>query len=285
MPTALTIAQLLEPFPPTPSPDIIRLLRTNDVPVDAEVIIVREIILDAEIRLRAIREHSRAPVNAATLTATRSETEHNLREHRAILSAVRRIPAELVCEISDLSTAQSRVGARGTPPWKLGWICRSWRAYALGYPSLWSSVTVPACTPVFATLQAQLLGAVSQIWWDYCLLTEPAYRVFFPFPAYASPGRNRNIVSLLARLEAQFLRSAAVSLDIHWLRVTGYSPDSSLLDLVLPHSNRWRTVSSVSSMANPLRSNGLSLCAASWTNCYDWNLSASLTKLLSLTCS
>ncbi|KAF7346666.1 F-box domain-containing protein [Mycena sanguinolenta] len=34
-----------------------------------------------------------------------------------------------------------------------------------------------------------------------------------------------------------------VSLDIHWLRVTGYSPDPRILDLVLPHSNRWRAVS------------------------------------------
>ncbi|KAJ6503559.1 hypothetical protein C8R45DRAFT_569668 [Mycena sanguinolenta] len=234
----MTPILFLEPLPPSFSADITRLLSTNDAPVDAEIIIVRQIILDAEARLRALDGQA---VYYHLLTTT-AQIEEHLRQHRAILSAVRRIPAELICEIFDLATAQSRAGPRGKPPWRLGWICRPWRKYALDNPPLWSSLIIPACTSVSATREAQLRGCISRIWWEYVLDYLPLWSSF-AIPTYASPARNRGITSLLARLEIQLLRSAAASLDIHWLRVTGYSPDSRILNLVLPHSNRWRAVS------------------------------------------
>jgi hypothetical protein len=42
---------------------------------------------------------------------------------------------ELVCAIFALASVQNRVKS-GTPPWRLGFICRSWRHYALTYPLL-----------------------------------------------------------------------------------------------------------------------------------------------------
>ncbi|KAJ7849228.1 hypothetical protein B0H14DRAFT_2765795 [Mycena olivaceomarginata] len=59
------------------------------------------------------------------------------------ISAIYRIPNEILCEIFTL-TYMRRVGdhINEEVPWRLGHICRVWRAAALGYPSLWSSITL-----------------------------------------------------------------------------------------------------------------------------------------------
>ncbi|KAJ7358120.1 hypothetical protein DFH08DRAFT_439309 [Mycena albidolilacea] len=59
------------------------------------------------------------------------------------ISAIHRIPTEILCQIFTL-TYTRRVGDYITEevPWRLGHICRVWRAAALGYPSLWSSITL-----------------------------------------------------------------------------------------------------------------------------------------------
>ncbi|KAJ7848231.1 hypothetical protein B0H14DRAFT_3673426 [Mycena olivaceomarginata] len=59
------------------------------------------------------------------------------------ISAIHRIPTEILCQIFTL-TYTRRVGDHITEEasWRLGHICRVWRAAALGYPSLWSSITL-----------------------------------------------------------------------------------------------------------------------------------------------
>ncbi|KAJ7200657.1 hypothetical protein B0H12DRAFT_957543, partial [Mycena haematopus] len=113
-------------------------LSTNEVPLDSEIPVVREIISDAEDRMRALdAQIVYLQTTLAQLGQRRIETAHHLREHRAILSAVRRVPQELICEIFDLSTAQDRATPDAIPPWRLGFICHPWRQYALTYPPLW----------------------------------------------------------------------------------------------------------------------------------------------------
>ncbi|KAJ7271017.1 hypothetical protein C8J57DRAFT_1320454 [Mycena rebaudengoi] len=197
------LESLLEPLPLNPSPYVNRLLRSNDVPLDSEALVIRSIVLDGEDRMRALDAHIlHLQVTLAQLSQRRNETVEHLRVHRAILSPIRRVPTELVCAIFALASAQNRV-KWGTPPWRLGFICRSWRHYALSYPLLWSSVTV-SCYPCWYESETQ---------------------------------------RLLSKLQTQLSRAANASLDIHWSGVTHNGPDSCLLDLILPHSNRWRNVS------------------------------------------
>ncbi|KAJ6462159.1 hypothetical protein C8R45DRAFT_1027484 [Mycena sanguinolenta] len=193
------VASLFEPLAPNPSPDINRLLRTNDVPLDSEIQVVQSIISDAEDHLHAL-DAQILPLQTALaqLVRRRDETVEYLRQHRAVISPIRRVPPELVCEILALSSAENRL-PKATPPWQLGAISRPWRQYAISYPLLWSSVRVR--------------------------LEEPEMSACLP------------------ALETQLLRCAEASLHIHWFGIESAPPDRRILDMMLPHSNRWRAVS------------------------------------------
>ncbi|KAJ7679468.1 hypothetical protein DFH06DRAFT_1415652 [Mycena polygramma] len=71
------------------------------------------------------------------------EAEESVQNHTKILSAVRRTPAEIVCEIFSQTLPHTRRLGKLTveqAPWRLGHICRRWRAASTGCPSLWSSI-------------------------------------------------------------------------------------------------------------------------------------------------
>ncbi|KAF7356139.1 F-box domain-containing protein [Mycena venus] len=73
------------------------------------------------------------------------EQEENLENHWAISSPVRRVPAEILCEIFFLTLPWTRrVGNLDVEqaPWRLGLVCRQWRTTALVLPRLWSSITL-----------------------------------------------------------------------------------------------------------------------------------------------
>ncbi|KAJ7259179.1 hypothetical protein B0H12DRAFT_963000, partial [Mycena haematopus] len=113
-------------------------LNTNDAPMDSEIPFVEEIVSAGEDRLRALdAEITYLQTTLAQLVQRRIETTEHLHQHRAILSAVRRVPPELICEIFDWSTAQDRAVPGAMPPWWLGTISCPWRQYALAYSPLW----------------------------------------------------------------------------------------------------------------------------------------------------
>ncbi|KAJ7183413.1 hypothetical protein C8R46DRAFT_884930, partial [Mycena filopes] len=105
-----------------------RLRSTNDVPLVHQTSII-QIILDTLASRRK------------TLPLTEiANADKALREYSAILSPVRRIPAEIICEISAWTLPNTQVIHGYTvkvAPWTLGHICRRWRAAALGYTPLW----------------------------------------------------------------------------------------------------------------------------------------------------
>ncbi|KAJ6571324.1 hypothetical protein B0H19DRAFT_1064436 [Mycena capillaripes] len=78
------------------------------------------------------------------------EPEGNLENHMTISSAVRRVPAEILCEIFFLTLPWTRrVGKLDVEqaPWRLGLVCRQWRTTALRFPRLWSSITLYGSLP------------------------------------------------------------------------------------------------------------------------------------------
>ncbi|KAJ7849452.1 hypothetical protein B0H13DRAFT_2402766, partial [Mycena leptocephala] len=64
----------------------------------------------------------------AELLRMRDGKAEHVRQHRAIISPIRRVPQELVCEILALTLSRDkRDEDRALQPRYLGHICRSWR--------------------------------------------------------------------------------------------------------------------------------------------------------------
>ncbi|KAJ7622596.1 hypothetical protein DFH06DRAFT_1482078 [Mycena polygramma] len=185
--------------PSLESADFARLLSSNDPPLESHIPAIRDIISDGQNQIEAVNARIlRLHAALAKLNRERDEIAQHLRNCGAILSPVRRMPPELICAIFALTLAKDHKDDDfPAPPWYLGHICRFWRDCALGYPHLWSSITIPSS----------------------------------PFSA----GR------VLPILETQLLRSTNAPLDVYWPDVES-SIDFRLLELILPQSNRWRTL-------------------------------------------
>ncbi|KAJ6507773.1 hypothetical protein C8R47DRAFT_1099513 [Mycena vitilis] len=141
------------PIPETPSLDLTHLLTSNEGPFDSELPVIREIVSKGKAEMDAFNSQ------IATLDAQRArlvrERDHRLervRQHRAILSTIRRVPSELVGEIFALTLSEKGEDAATHTPWYLGHICRSWRRYALGHSLLWRSITIPSLSSPIASL-------------------------------------------------------------------------------------------------------------------------------------
>ncbi|KAJ7909380.1 hypothetical protein B0H13DRAFT_2661494 [Mycena leptocephala] len=181
-----------------PSPDLIHLLRSNELPRESEIQTIRDIISEGQERLRPLDAQISTfkaqirdlQVTLAQFVKRRGEIATHVHQHRGIVSPIRRLPLELICEIltlvhGDLWDVEKK------PLWYLGHICRSWRHAALSCASLWSCIIIERPT-------------------------------------------------VLAGIEAQLQRTAQVPLDIHFRDVQ--SNMGHVLELVFPHSNRWRSL-------------------------------------------
>ncbi|KAJ7649025.1 hypothetical protein DFH06DRAFT_1300266 [Mycena polygramma] len=198
-----TIASLLEPSP-APRLDLAHLITSNEPPLESEVPLVHSIISDKLNRLGPLNTQIRdlqaqirdLQSTLAQVIQRRDETAESVRLHQSIVSPIRRLPPDVICEL--LALTWERKDMLNGPPWYLGQICRLWRNCALSYASLWTSIVVPS----FLT------------------------------------SHNGH---LLASIEAQLLRSADVSLDLHWPSVQN-AVDPRLLELVFGHCRRWRSL-------------------------------------------
>jgi hypothetical protein len=137
------------------------------------------------------------------LVAERDGIAERVQQYTAVLSPIRRVPPELICEVFAWTlpfTGRVAGDAVNQPPWYLGHISRPWRDIALAYPTLWNSITLP----------------------DSRL-----------DPHQSTP--------TLASVETQLLRSANASLavDFTWSNAFDVTP---FLDMLLKHSNRWASI-------------------------------------------
>ncbi|KAJ7359775.1 hypothetical protein DFH08DRAFT_667375, partial [Mycena albidolilacea] len=107
-------------------------LTSNNVPLDSEIPFIHDIMSDGQKQVDALE------AAIAQLTRKRDEIVENIRQHRAILSPIRRMPPELAGEILVLSLSSDDDGdIANEPPWYLVHICRFWRHCVLAYPALW----------------------------------------------------------------------------------------------------------------------------------------------------
>ncbi|KAJ7439040.1 hypothetical protein B0H11DRAFT_2103131 [Mycena galericulata] len=166
--------------PPSPAPyvppalDLKALLTSNDVPLEAETPVVQKAISEGQSRVDVLdAQIDDAQRTLARLIERRAEAVEVVRQHWSILSALRRVPPDVICEIFTLvSSGTARKYDSGmemkTPPWIVGHICRSWRHLALSYPLFWSSIDISPYSrlPILETQLHRSANAPLDIYWS-----------------------------------------------------------------------------------------------------------------------
>ncbi|KAF7358439.1 F-box domain-containing protein [Mycena venus] len=196
------------------SPRLTSLLTSNTAPLESEILFIRRIVSDGQAQVNALDAQigvlealvPQLQAALAQLVRRRDEAAMNVRRHQSVISPIRLMPPELICEIFTL-TVESRTGFF-YPPWQLGQISQSWRHLALSYPSLWSYITI----------------------------TTTYVSSYLPYTV--SPSK---FTRLLLQIETQLLRSANAPLDIDWSNANS-DMEPRLLELLFPHCSRWRSL-------------------------------------------
>ncbi|KAJ7778438.1 hypothetical protein B0H16DRAFT_1301369, partial [Mycena metata] len=121
------------------------LLKSNDVPLPSQRTLVEEILRDKRAELAASGDAiSQLESTLSALQAKHAELASEISQYDSVLSPVRRLPPEIVGEIflyfTPVMHHDSELGKREgvNLPWKLGHICRFWRAVSLSMGQLWS---------------------------------------------------------------------------------------------------------------------------------------------------
>ncbi|KAJ7511553.1 hypothetical protein B0H11DRAFT_1899125 [Mycena galericulata] len=156
------------PLPASSAHDLTALLKSNDAPLDSDIPFIHIAISDCQARVDG-------GASSAALVRKRDEAADSVRQHRSTLSAFRRTPHDVLCEIfisvhSGAARVQNDI-AVNVPPWTMGHICRSWRRSALSYPTLWSCVEISRSTALATNMiETQLhlsRNAPLEIHWSF----------------------------------------------------------------------------------------------------------------------
>ncbi|KAJ7113903.1 hypothetical protein C8R44DRAFT_795944 [Mycena epipterygia] len=125
------------------------LLGTNEPPEGAELTFIRSVMSETGVRLTYLDDEiTRLRERLRQLEEERTSLASYHAQNTAILSPVRRMPAELLEEIflwtlpSTDDARYRRIFDAKSSPWVLTHICSRWREVALSTSSLWSLVVI-----------------------------------------------------------------------------------------------------------------------------------------------
>ncbi|KAJ7137718.1 hypothetical protein C8R44DRAFT_335611 [Mycena epipterygia] len=118
----------------TSPPEAQAFFLNNEPPLDVHVPKIQDFLLTARARLVLLKNEVDA-------------LEESIRTHSAVVSSIRRLPSEILCNIFawTLPHECTRDGGESTftiGPWRLALVCKRWRECALGYGRLWSSIDI-----------------------------------------------------------------------------------------------------------------------------------------------
>ena len=197
-------------------------LHSSFVPSAEAEVSLQNSISDLHSTLTAVDDEiHRLRASLASLEGYRTDLHEHLMLRRAVLSPIRRLPAEILGEIF-LFAAEgcSMIWPRpnGTKadedsmPWLLGKICSFWRSVALSLPKLWAEIhlTVKFCPSEHETGSLRRLNAM-QDFLQACLARSGTELLTFSLDAR---GPRENILPVLLALVAHSERWQHVSLDI-----------------------------------------------------------------------
>ncbi|KAJ7450806.1 hypothetical protein FB451DRAFT_1146128 [Mycena latifolia] len=161
----------LEATPPSPlvparsPPGLTLLLTSNDTPEASQIPSIQEFISPRSLRLDLLNVQIEGLQTALTrLIHERDNLEEAVREHKGIISPVRRLPSELISHIIRLASPDIRQNVGGQEqeylPWRFAHICGRWRACALAEARIWADIKASSYHPQASPLpmiQTQLL--------------------------------------------------------------------------------------------------------------------------------
>lgn len=108
---------------------------------------IQSTVKDVQSTLSSVNEQiSRLRSALAELEIYREDLHTSLLQHRSVLSAVRRLPPEILGEIFLFAAAGCRLiwpptsASDSAMPWLLGKVCSYWRTVAFSLPRLWSEI-------------------------------------------------------------------------------------------------------------------------------------------------
>ncbi|KAJ6467989.1 hypothetical protein C8R47DRAFT_1152137 [Mycena vitilis] len=152
-----------------------KLLTSNVAPLDSDITFIKSVISQIDVRLKCLahetKQTSATPCAATELEEDQLSLWNSRTQNLAILSALRRLPPEVLGEIFSWTLQRpadfSRCSFRPLDsPWVLTHISRHWRAVATSTPSLWSlfalnydPVANPASSYPLSALKTQIARA------------------------------------------------------------------------------------------------------------------------------
>ncbi|SJL07126.1 uncharacterized protein ARMOST_10469 [Armillaria ostoyae] len=130
-------------------------LRSNRYPLDSELTTIKNVIANAQSQLELIQNLRSGIIGGDTedLREEEADIEAFLVVHKGFISAIRRFPREILCEIFchilDMCSMVAppngealNIFSHRQYPWVLGRVCSEWRMVSIGLPPLWSRVNL-----------------------------------------------------------------------------------------------------------------------------------------------
>jgi hypothetical protein len=208
-------------------------LKSNAAPSDSEIITIRALITEVEVRIEELH-HNHPPASQAT----ESRLLEFVQLHKALLSPVRYLPSEVLHEIF---LHYCDHGFTNPPickvPWRLGHISRRWREIALSLPALWDNIP-----PIYFYMKSHsnppYHRAIIQLMERSG--TSPTLKLFIHFPAWQKKVSRSSIFKTVVR-HSERLESLRMSIfDMHTTKhlqgLKGRLPNLRNLSLCLPPS-------------------------------------------------
>lgn len=124
------------------------LLNSNEAPLESDLKAVDSALSKADVRLAFLDEEiSRLRDRLVLLEEERASVSNYRARNIGIISPLRRMPPEVVCEIFSWTLPSADVALQSpfslnSSPWLLTHISSRWRAISLSSPSLWSHIVI-----------------------------------------------------------------------------------------------------------------------------------------------
>ncbi|KAE9397564.1 hypothetical protein BT96DRAFT_823129, partial [Gymnopus androsaceus JB14] len=114
------------------------VVQTNYVPSTKDVVWLKTLLTEPQLRLTQLE------LEIALLTRERETVKKYVEAHRAMMSPIRRLPAETLSEIFVRCLPEDRYAVRdiAEAPLLLTTISREWRRNAIATPALWNSLHI-----------------------------------------------------------------------------------------------------------------------------------------------
>lgn len=188
------------------------MVSSNELPLDVEKVALTRFIADGVKRL-SVRNNQIAHARRVLedFVCSRDALQRDIEERRVIMNPARRLPTEILTQIFLLCIDEAPRNDASPHtnsldydymPWRIAQVSRRWRAVALSFPRLWSTIRIKA-------KDGDLEDATTCRKWEL-------------------------------HLGAQLHRSSTHNLDVSVDTASKILPSHPLLRILLPSSPRWK---------------------------------------------